>query len=53
MLADLAGLSRTHVGFIETGARGMSEESLRKIAKVLGIKEVELRIPDDRQKVAA
>lgn len=45
-LASLTGLSRTYIGYLETGKRGMSETTLRKIAAKLGIPAAKLRSPD-------
>lgn len=44
-LAELAGISRTHLANIELGRRDLTEDSLRGIAQALGVKEAKLRNP--------
>lgn len=41
-LAEMVGLHRTHIGFIERGEKHVSIKNLRKIADKLNISLVEL-----------
>jgi transcriptional regulator with XRE-family HTH domain len=46
--ADVAGhepISRSHLAYIESGQKSLSDGKLRTLAKVLGIREAHLRTP--------
>jgi transcriptional regulator with XRE-family HTH domain len=42
-LAVLAGISQAHLGYLERGARPVSDAVARKLARVLGVRVAALR----------